>query len=209
MSVSAPVAASIRALRAFVVPRPKASACTLCGASIPEHPRHAHLWAKLGGRIVCACGACALLLGHEEGAPYRRLPTSVRALSGLVLGEGDWQALGVPIRLAFFVRRPETVVECVYPSPAGPVKSPLAREQSELLAARCPLFAEFQPDVEALLLCELGARQGAFRLPIDECFRLVGLVRRHWRGASGGAPFWAELDVWLAELGAREGGSRA
>ena len=30
-------------------------------------------------------------------------------------------------------------------------------------------------------------------VPIDECYRLVGLIRMHWRGLSGGTEVWKEI----------------
>jgi hypothetical protein len=32
-----------------------------------------------------------------------------------------------------------------------------------------------------------------FVLPIDECYKLVGLIRVHWRGLSGGTEVWQEI----------------
>jgi hypothetical protein len=45
-----------------------------------------------------------------------------------------------------------------------------------------------------------------FLLPIDQCFKLVGLVRTHWRGLSGGSELWEELQKYFAAL---EAGSHA
>jgi hypothetical protein len=39
-----------------------------------------------------------------------------------------------------------------------------------------------------------------FLLPIDECFKLVGLIRTHWRGLSGGAVVWEELAQYFSSL---------
>ena len=44
-----------------------------------------------------------------------------------------------------------------------------------------------EPDVEALLVNRVGAVREYFIVPIDECYKLVGLIRLHWRGLSGGA----------------------
>ena len=57
-----------------------------------------------------------------------------------------------------------------------------------------------EADVEALLVNRLGARRGSRRtsiscVPIDQCFKLVGLVRTHWRGLSGGEELWQALEV--------------
>ena len=37
-----------------------------------------------------------------------------------------------------------------------------------------------------------------FLLPIDQCFKLVGLVRANWRGLSGGEELWQVLERYFA-----------
>jgi hypothetical protein len=37
-------------------------------------------------------------------------------------------------------------------------------------------------------------------VPIDACYRLVGLVKRHWRGFDGGSEAWAAIDGYFASL---------
>ena len=36
--------------------------------------------------------------------------------------------------------------------------------------------------------------------PIDECFRLVGLIRVHWHGLSGGEEVWREIGNFFTQL---------
>ncbi len=203
MSSVPAVAASIRVLRAFVAERPRPAVCALCGANIAPHPAHPHLLSAHGGRVVCACGACSLLFGGEPNAAYRRLPRTVELYGEPTLRDADWQLLGVPIRLACFVRRTAQEVECIYPSPAGPVRSALGSEATALLTQHYPSVAELLLDVEAIVVCAVGERRAAVRVPVDECFRLVGLVRRYFRGASGGAPWWSALEEWMTELAQR------
>jgi len=200
------VAASVRALRAFTAKRPRQAACALCGARIAEHPAHPHLLAASAGRVVCACGPCALLFAGDSGGAYRRLPEAVVAYGEPRLSDADWQVLGVPIRLCCFVRRTANEIECIYPSPAGPVRSALGADATALLVRYYPTLPSLERSVEAILLCAVGEQRQAFRLPIDECFRLVGLARRHFRGATGGAAWWSALDGWLTELCERSRG---
>jgi hypothetical protein len=39
-----------------------------------------------------------------------------------------------------------------------------------------------------------------YRAPIDQCFRLVGIIRRNWRGLSGGGEVWKAIDGFFREL---------
>ena len=61
-----------------------------------------------------------------------------------------------------------------------------------------------EPDVEALLVrrgdAGRGDRAEALLVPVDACYRLVGLVRRHWKGFDGGAEAWAAIDAFFDEL---------
>jgi hypothetical protein len=180
-----------------------AGACGLCGAVIPADPHHEHLLEVETGRLLCGCLACALLFDSAGETRFWRLPRGVRRVPELRFEPADWEALGIPIRLAFFVRGApnETgAAKAVFPSPAGPVTSSLSTEQLALLEERHGAFGALQPGVEALLVAELATCAGAFRLPIDACFRLVGLVRQKWRGLAGGAELESELAEFVQAL---------
>lgn len=47
---------------------------------------------------------------------------------------------------------------------------------------------------------EEDTRGEYFRAPIDACFRLAGLLRRHWHGLSGGTEVWKQMSQFFAEL---------
>ena len=47
-----------------------------------------------------------------------------------------------------------------------------------------------------------GARR-QWIVPIDVCYALVGLIRTHWRGFTGGAEVWRELDKFFDGLDRR------
>jgi hypothetical protein len=93
----------------------------------------------------------------------------------------------------------------MYPSPAGATESQLPLDTWQQIAAENPVLQSMEPDVEALLINRLGEQRGFpvhqyFLLPIDQCFKLVGLVRTHWRGLSGGSELWQELTRYFAAL---------
>jgi hypothetical protein len=57
--------------------------------------------------------------------------------------------------------------------------------------------------VEALLVNRVRDARDSFIVPIDECYKLVGLIRVHWRGLSGGRDVWAHIDNFYVELKSR------
>jgi hypothetical protein len=75
------------------------------------------------------------------------------------------------------------------------------------LVARNPVIAELAPDVEALLVNRLGDQRDYFRVPIDECFKLVGLVRSKWLGLSGGSEVWKAVLQFFETLHQRAAGN--
>jgi hypothetical protein len=72
-----------------------------------------------------------------------------------------------------------------------------------------PVLRELKPDVEALLVNRMGELREYYRVPIDECYRLVGLIRGHWRGLSGGAEVWREIGRFFRELNEKASPARA
>jgi len=63
-----------------------------------------------------------------------------------------------------------------------------------------PGLGQMQPDVEALLVNRVGEARDFFLAPIDVCFELVGLIRLHWRGLSGGTEVWQEIAAFFNRL---------
>jgi hypothetical protein len=62
-----------------------------------------------------------------------------------------------------------------------------------------------EADVEALLVNRIGHVRGFaaaeyYVLPIDECYKLVGLIRANWRGLSGGTEVWREIGQFFDGL---------
>ena len=63
-----------------------------------------------------------------------------------------------------------------------------------------------------MLVSRVGLLRDYARVPIDECFKLVGLIRTHWRGLSGGTEVWKEIESFWGSLKERSvtvGGSIA
>lgn len=198
-----PPAAPAPAVGADTVDR--ADSCGLCGELTAE--RHGHLVDLHRRGLVCACRACHLLFspGADSGSRYRAIPQRYRHRPQAALADQVWHRLGVPVGLAFcFHNSSVDQPVVIYPSPAGATEAELPTTVWEELAAVEPLLIELQSDVEALLVNRIadpaGSRYESFTLPIDACYRLVGLVRRHWRGFDGGPEAWQAIDDFLTEL---------
>ena len=107
----------------------------------------------------------------------------------------------LPINLAFFYHDSvQNRVLAMYPSPAGATESLLSLQAWCELEADNPALQKMEPDVEALLVNRIGATQEYFLVPIDECYRLVGLIRANWRGLSGGTEVWKEIKGFFDRL---------
>ena len=178
--------------------------CELCSAGLShEHP---HLVEIASRQIVCACDACALLFEGMEGSRYKRVSRSVHVLTNFAMTDGQWESLLIPINLAFFFHSSlEGRMVALYPSPAGAVESLLSLEAWNEIAESNPVLNRLRPDIEALLVNRVGhaheiARAEYYIAPIDECFKLVGLIRSNWRGLSGGTEVWAEIGNFFARL---------
>jgi Family of unknown function (DUF5947) len=179
--------------------RARAELCELCSAVIPD--AHQHLIEPENRKLVCVCDACAILFGNQGEAKYRRVPRRTRFLLDFRLTEAQWKNLLIPIRLAFIFHDSAAHKSiALYPSPAGPTESWLEPAAWDEIAEQNPALQKMEPDVEALLINRMGSAGEYYLAPIDECFRLTGLLRAHWRGLSGGAEVWEEVANFFVEL---------
>ena len=195
---------AIRELRRLANLRPVAAGeehCDLCASAIPAE--HRHLLHIEDRRIVCTCETCRVLFAGD--GPYRPTGTRTVWLDGLELADELWASFRIPIGLAFFFdsstggRDGEAGVVAFYPSPAGTTECELDLGPWQALVAANPVLATLEPDAEALVVNRLaGARQHAI-VPIDECYRLVGLVRVSWEGISGGTAIEAAVERFFRE----------
>lgn len=179
-----------------------AERCELCGAELG--PLHQHLLHSKQRQIACCCDACAMVFCGQSGAHYVRVPRRVRWLATFQLADLQWEAMMIPINLAFFYYDTTAgKMVAMYPSPAGAIESLLALDTWAEIAAKHPLLAAMDPDVETLLVNRINVAHEYYLVPIDECFRLVGTIRLHWRGLSGGAEVWKQINLFFADLKAR------
>lgn len=197
----------ISQLRGLLGSRPPAAEeerCDFCAQVLP--PQHSHVVHVEKRSLRCACRPCYLLFssGGAAGGKYKAVPERYLDLGDRVLSPGQWDRLQVPVDLAFFFYNGslgQTVA--FYPSPAGATESLLSLEIWEEIVRANPRIAGLEPDVEALLVSRREQAFSCYIVPIDVCYELVGIVRRHWRGFHGGEEAWKAIEAFFATLSAR------
>jgi hypothetical protein len=207
-----PQESAFAALRQFARKRASVERCEMCSRELPHE--HEHLVEPANRKLICSCDACAILFEGQEGTKYKRVPRRVLFLKDFQLTDGQWDGLMVPIEMAFFFKStPHGKVIALYPSPAGPTESLLSLETWGDIEQANPVLSGMEADVMALLVNRVGHVRGAapaeyYLAPIDECYKLVGLIRTHWRGLSGGTEVWREIGAFFATLKKRAGFGR-
>lgn len=190
---------SFAVLRRFVPQRAAVERCEVCSAELP--PEHEHLVDVSTRQLTCACQACAILFSGKANGKFRRVPRRIRYLADFELSDAQWESLLIPISMAFFFRSSVAgKVIALYPSPAGATESLLDFESWDEIRRDNPVLDEMEPDTEALLVNRMRGAADYYLLPIDECYRLVGLIRTHWHGLSGGPEMWEAIGKFFAEL---------
>ena len=178
--------------------------CELCGRPVPDE--HRHLAEVQSRQLLCVCRPCSLLFDRTAAADgrLRLIPERPRRLEALVIDDVMWARLDIPVQMAFFVHSSASgQIEAFYPSPLGPTESALELAAWTELEAANPALAEMTTDVEALLVNRTDHRPGHWIVPVDECYRLVALIRSGWRGFSGGGDVWSTLDEFFDRLDQR------
>ncbi len=175
--------------------------CDLCGEELSE--AHAHLFDTNERTVLCACAVCALLFPQraDAGGRYRFIPETSTYLPDLVFDELTWNALEIPVHVAYFVRSPQTGgVVAYYPSPVGAVESLLKLDAWQEVEQRNPALGKLVADTQALLVNGMDGFAEGWIVGIDVCYRLIAVMRMHWRGLRGGDGVRAELKRFFDEL---------
>ncbi len=140
------------------------------------------------------------------GGKYKRVARRAQFLANFQMTDPQWENLLIPINMAFFFQSSlESRVVALYPSPAGAVESLLPLDAWNETVQENPALSRLEPDIEALLVNRVGhahelSKAEYYIAPIDECYRLVGLIRANWKGLSGGAEVWSEIGRFFSEL---------
>jgi hypothetical protein len=178
--------------------------CDLCGVPIGDD--HRHLLDLEAQALRCACRACSVLFDRPAagGGHYRLVPDRRLCLTGFELDDLAWERLRIPVDMAFFFHSsPRGQVVAFYPGPMGATESLLGLDAWSDLERTNPVLAEMAPDVEALLVNRARGARTHWLVPIEDCYQLVGLIRTHWKGLSGGQQVWLEIERFFAELDRR------
>jgi hypothetical protein len=189
-------------LQRFARPQAKTEATEICEfCSVELFPQHRHLLEVARRKIICACDPCALRFENVVEGRFKLIPRDARALPDFQLTDLQWENLSLPINLVFIFKNDAAgKATAAYPSPAGATESLLTLENWQTMLAENIELQNMQPDVEALLINRVGETREYFIVPIDVCFELVGLIRKHWRGFSGGEDVWREIEKFFNRL---------
>lgn len=178
--------------------------CELCNEPIPSGPPgHRHLLEVSTREILCVCQACSILFDREAASEgrYRLVGDRLLYLEDFEMTDAQWDGLRIPVEMAFFFySTPAERMVAYYPSPMGPTESLLELDTWRELEARNPALEGMEYDVEALLVNRVRGADEHFLVPLDECYRLVGLIRTNWRGLSGGREVWDEIARFFEDL---------
>ena len=181
------VLARIRANR--TAPQPAGERCEMCSESIADE--HQHVVNVEGRQLMCVCRGCYLLFTDTNAAlRYRAIPDRYLTVPDFALDRREWEALQIPVGLAFFFRNSalgRTVA--FYPGPAGATESELDLTAWDNIRDADPRVDMLADDTEALIVrvpeVETEAPE-CFLVPIDACYEFVGRLRMLWHGFDGG-----------------------
>jgi Family of unknown function (DUF5947) len=184
---------------------PAGERCEMCAETIAAD-RHQHVVNLTARQLMCVCRGCYLLFTDPAAElRYRAVPDRYLALPGLAVDRGSWDALQIPVGLAFFFRNSALGrFVAFYPGPAGACESELDIAAFDELTAGDPRAAGMADDVEALLVRVPGdGAPQSFLVPIDACYEFVGGLRMLWRGFDGGRQAHEYIDGFFTTVADR------
>ncbi len=157
--------------------------CFFCGKVLPAD--HRHLVDLSAMKFMCTCQMCMITMA--ESGTYKPLPQRSLRLQGFNMSDQLWSDFLIPVNMAFFVvsaKRGGTVA--YYPAPTGATESKLKMEAWNNLSELNPILNSLVPDLEALLINRLDDVGEYYIVPIDSCYKLIGMIRIAWKGIFGG-----------------------
>ncbi len=189
-------------LRRFVTRPPAVERCEICSEELADG--HEHLVESATGRLLCACTSCCVLFGYQADAKFRRVPKPIDKLANAGVSDQAWRMLDIPVGLAFLFRRSSTgKVVAMYPSPGGATEAAIDDGDWAQIVSENQTLRELEDDVQALIVNRIDGARNAYRVPVDECYKLIGLIRTNWRGFSGGEEVWQQIRRYFTSLDER------
>jgi hypothetical protein len=135
------------------------------------------------------------------------VPDRYLAFPDFALDRRRWEALQIPVGLAFFFRNSALGrMVAFYPGPAGATESELDMEAWHDIRAADPRVDMLVDDTEALLVRvpdDDTESPDCHLLPIDACYEFVGRLRMLWHGFDGGHEVRAYMDDFFCAVGDR------
>lgn len=197
------VLARIRAGRN--VTAPAGERCEMCAEPIADE--HQHVVNVEGRQLMCVCRGCYLLFTDTQAQlRYRAVPDRYLRFPDFALDRREWDALQIPVGLAFFFRNSalgRTVA--FYPGPAGATESELDMAAWNTIRESDPRVELLADDTEALIL-RMPQETGeplCYLVPIDACYEFVGRLRLLWHGFDGGRQVHDFIDEFFDGLARR------
>ena len=166
-------------------------------------------------QLMCMCRGCYLLFTDTHAKlRYRAVPDRYLTFSDFALDRRAWEALQIPVGLAFFFRNSAwTRRSRSIPGPAGATESELDLDAWSTISAADTRLSVLADDVEALLVrvpdddAIQSSRRQCYLVPIDACYEFVGRLRMLWRGFDGGHEVHrVRRRVLRPDRGAQQGG---
>ena len=128
-------------------------------------------------------------------------PSDACAWSNSSWQNSTWEQMRIPVEIAFFHRNSAAGrVVALYPSPMGATESRLELPMWDELGGPTRCSTTIEEDVEALLINRARGVRRQWIVPIDDCYRLVGVIRTRWRGFTGGKDVWFALERFFDHL---------
>ncbi|OBR98703.1 hypothetical protein A9W98_34045 [Mycobacterium gordonae] len=187
-------------------PEPAGERCEMCSEAIADE--HQHVVNVAGRQLMCVCRGCYLLFTDDHAElRYRAVPDRYLAFPRFALDRRAWEALQIPVGLAFFFRNSaldRTVA--FYPGPAGATESELDLDAWTAISAADLRVGLLTDDVEALLVRvpdDQADPPECYLVPIDACYEFVGRLRMLWHGFDGGQQAREFIDGFFAQIAAR------
>ncbi len=187
-------------------PEPAGERCEMCSEAIADE--HQHVVNVADRQLMCVCRGCYLLFTDDHAElRYRAVPDRYLAFPRFALDRRAWEALQIPVGLAFFFRNSaldRTVA--FYPGPAGATESELDLDAWTAISAADLRVGLLTDDVEALLVRvpdDQADPPECYLVPIDACYEFVGRLRMLWHGFDGGQQAREFIDGFFAQIAAR------